>query len=90
MTIFIRQIGVTAYPTLPRSRSSGSSPPAAPHLGKLLIGEAMRTAILLLHQFCHMSDICLPLRRPSQDPIEDFLLLLLVMPSSYHVGSCLR
>lgn len=48
----------------------------APDLGCLLSAQAQRAAVLRFHEFQNVRDVRLPLRRPSQHPVEDFLHLL--------------
>ena len=46
------------------------------HLRHLLMCQLVRACVLLFHQLDHAGDISLPLRRPCQHPIEDFLHLV--------------
>ena len=45
-------------------------------LRHLLICQLARACVLLFHQLDYAGDISLPLRRPYQHPIEDFLHLV--------------
>jgi len=51
----------------------GKSPP---HLRHLFIGQPERTRVLRFHFGKHTRHISLPIRRPTQHPVEDFFYLV--------------